>query len=102
VGSSRKAQKVYGCIQVLSPLPHHGNQITHKRSTDHCLEILRMNVQCNADVGVFTLYMLEGDPAPWPELNSWHVCRNFDAVLDWAMENSVGIMEKHENNTNSR
>ncbi|PQE13904.1 tat pathway signal sequence protein [Rutstroemia sp. NJR-2017a BBW] len=70
--------------------------------TDHCLEILRMNVQCNADVGVFTLYMLEGDPAPWPELNSWHVCRNFDAVLDWAMENSVGIMEKHENNTISR
>jgi len=61
---------------------------------DHCLEILRMNVQCNADIGVFTLYLLPGDPLPWPELNSWHTCRNFDKVRDWAMENSVGIMEK--------
>ncbi|TGO08625.1 hypothetical protein BTUL_0200g00190 [Botrytis tulipae] len=62
-------------------------------------EILRMNVQCNADVGVFTLYMVEDDPLPWPELNSWHVCRNFDAIVDWAMDNSVGIMETHDNNT---
>lgn len=63
-------------------------------SIDHCLEILRMNVQCNADVGVFTFYLLEGDPLPWPELNSWHQCRNFDAVRDWALENSVGNMER--------
>ncbi|KAI9641396.1 hypothetical protein NHQ30_010198 [Ciborinia camelliae] len=67
--------------------------------TDHCLEILRMNVQCNADIGVFTLYMIEDDPLPWPELNSWHVCRNFNAIVDWATNNSVGIMEKHDNNT---
>ncbi|KAE8444189.1 hypothetical protein EG329_000786 [Mollisiaceae sp. DMI_Dod_QoI] len=62
--------------------------------TDHCLEILRMNVQCNADVGVFTFYLLEGDPLPWPELNSWHQCRNFNAVRDWALDNSVGNMER--------
>lgn len=62
--------------------------------TDHCLEILRMNVECNADIGVFTFYMLEGDPLPWPELNSYHKCRNFDAIKDWALENSVGNMER--------
>jgi len=61
---------------------------------DHCLEILRMNVQCNADVGVFTFYLLEGDPLPWPELNSWHQCRNFDRVREWALDNSVGNMER--------
>jgi hypothetical protein len=64
------------------------------RSSDHCLEILRLNLQCNADVGLFTFYMLEGDPLPWPELNSWHTCRNFDKVRDWALENSVGNMER--------
>ena len=63
-------------------------------SVDHCLEILRLNTQCNADVGVFTFYMLGDDPLPWPELNSWHTCRNFDAVRDWALENSVGNMER--------
>ncbi|KAN0122945.1 protein of unknown function (DUF3328) domain containing protein [Hyaloscypha variabilis] len=62
--------------------------------TDHCLEILRLNVQCNADVGVFTFYLLEDDPLPWPELNSWHQCRNFDKVRDWALDNSVGNMER--------
>jgi len=61
---------------------------------DHCLEILRLHVQCSADVGVFTFYMLEGDPLPWPELDSWHTCRNFDKVRDWAAENSVGNMER--------
>lgn len=63
-------------------------------SPDHCLEILRLNIQCSADVGVFTFYMLEGDPLPWPELNSWHTCRNFDAVRNWALDNSVGNMER--------
>ncbi len=64
------------------------------RRTDHCLEILRMNVQCNADVGVFTFYLMDGDPLPWPELNSFHQCRNFDRVRDWALDNSVGNMER--------
>lgn len=62
--------------------------------TDHCLEVLRMNVQCNADIGLFTFYMLEGDPLPWPELNSHHTCRNFDKVIDWATDHSVGNMER--------
>jgi len=61
---------------------------------DHCLEILRMNIQCNADIGVFTFYLLPGDPLPWPELHSYHQCRNFDRVRDWALENSVGNMER--------
>lgn len=65
-----------------------------KMHTDHCLEILRLNIMCTADIGVFTLYMIDDDPLPWPELNSHHVCRNFDAIIDWAMENSVGTMER--------
>lgn len=61
---------------------------------DHCLEILRKNIECNADIGLFTFYMEEGDPLPWPELNSFHQCRNFDRVVDWATEHSVGNMER--------
>ena len=55
--------------------------------------MLRLNVMCNADVGLFTFYMIEGDPLAWPELNSKHTCRNYDSVRDWALEHSVGNME---------
>ncbi|KAH8805141.1 hypothetical protein F5884DRAFT_902212 [Xylogone sp. PMI_703] len=64
-----------------------------KMHTDHCIEVLRQNIQCNADIGLFTFYMVPGDPLAWPQLNSKHVCRNFDAVRQWAIENSVGNME---------
>lgn len=64
---------------------------------DHCLEILRLNIQCHGDIGMFTFYMLEGDPLPWPELDqSTHVCRNFDKIRDWALTNSIGNMERPE------
>ncbi|TVY46474.1 Cyclochlorotine biosynthesis protein O [Lachnellula cervina] len=66
--------------------------------TDHCLEMLRKEIQCNADIGVFTFYMMDGDPLPWPELESYHQCRNFDKVRDWALENSVGNMERGDIN----
>jgi len=69
--------------------------------TDHCIEMLRKNVECNADIGVFTFYMLEGDPLPWPELESYHQCRNFDKVRDWALDHSVGNMERGDINPNS-
>lgn len=62
-------------------------------SADHCLEVLRLNTMCNADIGLFTFYMVEGDPLAWPELNSNHVCRDFEGVKKWALDNTVGNME---------
>ncbi|KEF53618.1 uncharacterized protein A1O9_10593 [Exophiala aquamarina CBS 119918] len=61
--------------------------------TDNCIEILRLNVHCNADIGLFTLYMVEGDSQVWPELKSKHVCRNFQEAKQWALDHSVGKME---------
>lgn len=67
------------------------------RFPDHCIEVLRQNIQCNADIGLFTFYMVPEDPLAWPQLNSKHVCRNFDRVREWALEHSVGNMEIIEN-----
>lgn len=55
--------------------------------TDHCLEMLRMNLMCQSDVGLFTFEMT--DEGIWPDFSTWHTCRKFDKVLDWAMENTV-------------
>jgi len=48
---------------------------------------------CNSDIGLFTFYMIEGDPLAWPELNSKHMCRNFGSVKQWAVAHTVGNME---------
>jgi hypothetical protein len=54
---------------------------------DHCLEMLRMNLQCNSDIGLITFE--KTDEGIWPDFSSWHTCRKFEKVLDWAMENTV-------------
>lgn len=58
---------------------------------DHCLEALRMNLMCQSDIGVFTFknYPEMGLEGHWPDFSTLHVCRNFDAVRDWAMVHSV-------------
>jgi hypothetical protein len=58
-------------------------------SSDHCIEILRLNLMCSSDIGVFTFAILPGYDDPWPDFNTDHVCRNFDAIKDWAIENTV-------------
>ena len=56
---------------------------------DHCIEVLRVNLMCMADVNVFTFHEMPGKEGYWPDYESNHVCRNFDKIKDWAYENAV-------------
>ncbi|KAF2821179.1 hypothetical protein CC86DRAFT_411477 [Ophiobolus disseminans] len=56
---------------------------------DHCIEILRMNLMCFADVNVFTFHPRQGSEGFWPDYESEHVCRDFERVRRWAVENGV-------------
>lgn len=38
------------------------SEIRANNLQDHCIEILRLNIQCNADIGLFTFHMVPGDP----------------------------------------
>lgn len=60
-----------------------------RRGVDQCLEMLRMNLQCQSDVGVVTFREMSGLGSPSPDFSTWHTCRNFDKVRDWAMENAI-------------
>ncbi|KAF2127618.1 hypothetical protein P153DRAFT_343832 [Dothidotthia symphoricarpi CBS 119687] len=51
---------------------------------DHCIEILRLNLMCFADVNVFTFHEQEGREGYWPDYETEHVCRNFEGVKEWA------------------
>jgi hypothetical protein len=65
-----------------------GLLLTHP--TDHCLEMLRMNIMCQVDIGVITFHELPYKPGdPWPDFSTLHVCRDFDAVRKWAIDNTV-------------
>lgn len=55
---------------------------------NHCIEMLRMNLMCHADVGVITFHEMEGK-GMWPDFSSWHVCRDYDAVRTWAVDRVV-------------
>jgi hypothetical protein len=88
VETFRKGLTAYGCISVRVPHIAVGNLwLLANLSTDHCLEMLRMNLMCQSDVGLITFEMT--DEGIWPDFSTWHTCRKFDNVLDWAMENAV-------------
>lgn len=61
--------------------------------TDHCIETLRTNLMCQSDIGVFTFKLFPEYGFPdddyWPDFNTWHTCRNFEAVRAWAVEHTV-------------
>lgn len=56
---------------------------------DHCIEILRNNIMCQSDTGVFAFKYYDGYDGHWPDFSTLHTCRNFDAIRDWAFEHAV-------------
>ncbi|OJD11651.1 hypothetical protein AJ78_07621 [Emergomyces pasteurianus Ep9510] len=53
----------------------------------HCVDILRQQIMCTADVGVFGQWWVDG-VGPFVDFNTVHKCRNFDDIRKWA--------EKHQ------
>ena len=58
---------------------------------DHCIEITRQNIMCNADAGLMSHHWIEGYPRPYANFNTWHKCRNFEQVLDWAYKHQIPV-----------
>ncbi|KAH0422954.1 hypothetical protein CcaCcLH18_12506 [Colletotrichum camelliae] len=62
---------------------------------DHCVDILRQNLQCTSDLGVLTYAWVDGR-YELPELATLpaHKCRNFEKVVDWGNKRTVPLYEK--------
>ncbi|MCJ1391221.1 hypothetical protein MMC18_004083 [Xylographa bjoerkii] len=56
---------------------------------DHCIEMLRQFLMCNADAGLYTHRWIENYPRPYPNFNTWHKCRNFENVLEYAKSHQI-------------
>ncbi|KAF2731519.1 hypothetical protein EJ04DRAFT_442867 [Polyplosphaeria fusca] len=60
---------------------------------DDCIESLRMSLMCLSDVNVFTFHDKSGFKNPIPDYESHHVCRNFDDIKQWALNNAMPALD---------
>ncbi|KAL9597002.1 MAG: hypothetical protein Q9219_005428 [cf. Caloplaca sp. 3 TL-2023] len=56
---------------------------------DHCIEMLRQKLTCDADVGIITYNWVAVRELPWPNFNVLHKCRNFDGVVEWGKKHNA-------------
>lgn len=56
---------------------------------EHCLEALRESVMCHADLSIVTMRWGSHQAVPLANWGNPHVCKNWDAVVNWAKEHHV-------------
>ncbi|KAK3393677.1 hypothetical protein B0H63DRAFT_531545 [Podospora didyma] len=56
----------------------------------HCLDTLRQQLMCVVDVGMLgQIWYDQRDPKVFPDFNTKHQCRDFEAVRRWAEEHQM-------------
>ena len=65
-----------------------------KYHATHCLDMLRQQLMCTMDTGVLgQVWTLPDTPTPFPDFNTKHTCKNFDAIRQWAEANQLPAAE---------
>lgn len=54
----------------------------------HCLDILRQQLMCKADVSILGHVWIR-DYGIYPDFNTKHRCKNFEAIRDWARDRQL-------------
>ncbi|KAF8863024.1 hypothetical protein BDZ45DRAFT_584602 [Acephala macrosclerotiorum] len=56
----------------------------------HCLDIIRQQLMCQVDIGVLgQVWWNRDSPSAYPDFDTRHKCRDFDAVRQWAFEHQA-------------
>ncbi|KAE8378328.1 hypothetical protein BDV26DRAFT_292284 [Aspergillus bertholletiae] len=70
-----------------------GGKKTVRHHVDHCIDTIRMNIQCLSDV---TPYLIERNPHDPGSVRANHnvlrKCRKYDRLVDWVKDNTVFMM----------
>ncbi|KAL9126805.1 MAG: hypothetical protein Q9217_004200 [Psora testacea] len=61
---------------------------------DHCIDNLRQNLMCKADVSLLTFDWVDNDRAPKPNFAIEHECHNWDRIEEWAKEHAFDIFDE--------
>jgi len=65
--------------------------VYYEQHYEHCVDIIRQRLMCIADPGVVTFRWVKGITGPFPDFNTEHQCRSFDALLDWTAQHGVEV-----------
>lgn len=55
---------------------------------EHCLNYIRQAIMCNADISPVTETWYESAELWAPDFKTMHTCKNFPAIMEWALERS--------------
>ncbi len=59
--------------------------------TGHCVDIIRQVLMCNVDTALLGQVWFDQDaPTAFPDFNTQHRCKNYDAVRQWSEKLQVG------------
>lgn len=59
---------------------------------DHCADLLRQKLMCDADMTLVTCNWINNHYRPHPNFNTQHECRNFDAAKQWTIQRQIGAV----------
>lgn len=68
--------------------PYPGSEL-HEAHINHCMDVLAQALKCSGSVDMVTFNWVEGHRMPQPDFNNQKVCRDFEALRGWAVENGV-------------
>ncbi|PLB50800.1 hypothetical protein P170DRAFT_474356 [Aspergillus steynii IBT 23096] len=65
------------------------HNLAHEQErVDHCIDILRQKIMCDADSNLVTYNWVQRVRSPVANFNSHHQCHDFKEVMGWAEEHS--------------
>ncbi|TEA19128.1 Cyclochlorotine biosynthesis protein O [Colletotrichum sidae] len=67
----------------------HGDAELVRAHVDHCIEALRIRLQCASDVTPFL--HTSGSKGNQPDFNSQHRCPKYDRIIDWAKKRQIMV-----------
>lgn len=73
----------WGAYDDHTPHPLHWTHISH------CINAIRENIMCHADMEVITSTWTAGQDWPFPDFNLRKKCSNFDQLQDWQAQNRI-------------
>ncbi|KAM0553034.1 hypothetical protein ACHAPJ_007580 [Fusarium lateritium] len=67
---------------------------------DHCIDFLRQDIACKADLSISTYRWMEGEVTPEADFNTWHQCRDFEGLLAWHAKHEInaGLTSEQQKN----
>ncbi|KAH7078109.1 hypothetical protein BKA63DRAFT_440560 [Paraphoma chrysanthemicola] len=68
--------------------PSPGSEL-HEAHINHCLDMLAQALRCTSSVDMVTFNWVEGHRMPQPDFSNKKVCRDFDSLRSWTVENAI-------------